>query len=101
MQIFQISVGSPNFSPAAHTGENPSLIQISLISRIYLTTKHLNTISNKKFQKNPENPENIESGSKIRIRIPENFGPQIFFKFDFKGGLWSKICHKNDFLLVK
>ena len=52
-----------------------------------------------KIQKNPENPENVESGSKIRIRIPENFWPQIFLKFDFKGGLWSKICHKNDFFI--
>ena len=49
-----------------------------------------------KIQKNPENPENIESGSKIRIRIPEIFWPQIFLKFDFKGGLWSKICLKNE-----
>ena len=54
-----------------------------------------------KIQKNPENPENVESGSKIRIRIPEIFWPQIFLKFDFKGGLWSKICRKNDFLLAK
>ena len=52
-----------------------------------------------KIQKNPENPENVESGSKIRIRIPEIFWPKIFLKFDFKGGLWSKICRKNDFLL--
>ena len=33
---------------------------------------------------------------KIRIRIPENFWPQFFLKSDFKGGLWSKICLKNE-----
>ena len=46
----------------SHTGENPSLNQIGHVSRIYLTTMHVNSISNKKIQKNPENPENIESG---------------------------------------
>ena len=49
-----------------HSGQvmyfTPLLNQIGHISRIYLTTKHQNTISDKKFQKNPENPENIESG---------------------------------------
>ena len=50
--------------PAAlmHIGANPSESQIGHISRIYLTTMHLNSNSNKKIQKNPENPENIESG---------------------------------------
>ena len=45
-----------------HTGENPSLNLIGHVSRIYLTTMHLNSNSNKKIQKNPENPENMESG---------------------------------------
>ena len=34
-----------------HTGESPSLNQIGHVSRIYLTTMHVNSISNKKIQK--------------------------------------------------
>ena len=70
--------------------------QIAHISRIYLTTNYWYDIFLSKIQKIPENPENIESGYKIRIRIPENFWSQFFLKSDFKGGLWSKICLKNE-----
>ena len=80
-----------------HTGANPFVIQIGHMWQFYLTTNCLYVILITKSQKNPEIPENIESGWKIRIRIPENFWPQIFLKFDFKGGLWSKVLLKNDF----
>ena len=58
-----------------HIGAIPSENRIGHFSRIYLTIKDLNNNANKKFQKNPENPENMDSGLKFRIRIPENFWP--------------------------
>ena len=73
------------------TGANPLEIQISHMRQFYFITNLIYVVLITKSQKKPEIPENIESGKKIRIRIPENFWPQIFLKFDFKGGLWSKI----------
>ena len=45
-----------------HYGVNISKIQIVHISRKYLITNYWYDIFLSKIQKNPENPENIESG---------------------------------------
>ena len=86
-----------------HTGSNPCVNQFVRLFPNYLTTNCPNITLIEKIQKNPEN---IQSGSKIRkiyslgrksgSRIPENFVHEIFIKSHFRGGLCYKFFLKND-----
>ena len=86
-----------------HTGSNPCVNQLVHFFPNYLTTNCPNISLIEKIQKNPEN---IQSGSKIRkiyslgrksgSRIPENFVHEIFIKSHFRGGLCYKFFLKND-----
>ena len=90
-RLFDISDNKRSiFVITMHTGSNPCVNQFVRLFPNYLTTNCPNITLIEKIQKNPEN---IQSGSKIRkiyslgrksgSRIPEKFCTQNFHKIPF------------------